>query len=166
MARFNRKAFKCTPKAMHHVKQILGRRRHRLVAVFDMDGTLCSKTGTRLPACSLLRWMAHQGAAIDIITARPADGRRETVAWLATAGLLPAISVLRMPSSRLPSTAAITAWKQEARQRTRAAHGRLDVAVGDNVHDVIPVPVTTTSIPLVIENATGSVGLVLPTQQS
>lgn len=162
MAPIRCRKFVYTPQAIAHVKECIRKRGAHVVAAFDVDGTLSDAAGNQLPAADLLRWIAKRGGTVDIITARPEESRPATLAWLRQTGLLDYVSALRMPARRLTSTAAVTAWKRKARAATKKRHGRLDVAVGDNVHDVAPIPVTSAASPLVLQRGIQSLGLVVP----
>lgn len=131
-------AFPCTRTAVAEARRRL-RGRGPLVGVFDIDGTLLVDGARVACTAALAEYIARTGGVLELVTARPEAARRRTMEQLEAAGLLPLVSRLHMPSARLPNKKEIGAWKARTQAEIEARHGRLDVAVGDNLHDVAPV---------------------------
>lgn len=131
-----------TAAAVRAATRALARRPERILAVFDIDSTILSRRHRRIAAvCSLLHWIKARGGMIYIVTARPEEGRRATEDTLAALGVDTAVRGLYMPPERLPSTAAVAAWKHSMRRRIARREARpLTISVGDNLHDLSGVP--------------------------
>jgi len=159
------RTFPCTAAAVEETRRLL-RGRGPPVGVFDIDDTLLvgGGDGTKIePTAALAREIVKRGGAVELVTARPEAARRKTVAQLGAAGLLPLVARLHMPGGRLPNKKKIADWKAAARAAIEARRGRLDVAVGDKLHDIVRVPVGDIGTAAVIRaSATGGpVGLLV-----
>lgn len=146
--------FPSTAAAVSHVRERLTGR-GPLVAVFDIDDTLFGRAGKIKPVCDLLTDIAAKGGHVAVVTARPASTRAETIKELEAAGLGPAIRELHLAPARLESTKAIARWKAAVRDAIHERTGRLDLAVGDNLHDIAPVAHRSAGVTAVINGGKG-----------
>lgn len=153
--------FPCTAAAVAATRRLL-RGRVAPVAVFDIDATLLTPAGAPVRlTVALARDIVRAGGVVELVTARPEDGRAATIAQLAAANVWPLVSDLHMPRRRLHTTKEITRWKAARRADIERKWGRLDVAVGDNLHDVAPVEITDIGSAAVVAQPGDQVGLLV-----